>query len=352
MTDPSSAGGAASPENPHAGAVGETLLPAPAALAESAWRAWLKYAVGMLLIALLTYWVGGNFYWLNLATTGLLFAAMASAWNIIGGFGGQFSLGHAVFYGIGAYTVSLLQVNRGWNPWLALVAGSLIAALVAGALAWPLFRLRGPFFAIGTLALSQVALALANYFHWTGGPAGVRIPYQDLPVTDPKQWGWIMFAYMAATVAVAVLIARHRLGYYLIAVRDEEDAAAAAGANPLLVKTIGLVISAALTAVGGGLFVLFVGFLDVESTLSVIDVGVRLPLLALIGGIGTLAGPVIGALFLQPGQAYMRGEFASSLPPGLSELVIGFLLVTAALTFKRGIWGGLTDLARRLRALR
>ena len=326
----------------------EAPPPAPAAASESAPRAWGKYAIGIALMGLVTAWTTGDPYWTNLFTTGLLFAGMASAWNIIGGFGGQFSLAHAVFFGIGAYAVALLQVDRGWSPWLGMVAGAVLAGLLAALLAWPLFRLRGHFFAIGTLALGEVALALANYFSWTGGPRGVRISYADLPVREPTTWAWIMFAYAAAVVAVAVFITRARLGYYLVAVRDGEAAAAAAGANPLLVKSVALVISAALTAIGGGLFVMFLGFLDPDNVLSILNVGVRLPLLALIGGIGTIAGPVIGALILQPGEAYATGEL-SNLPPGVSQLIIGLLLVFAALFFKRGIWGSLLQLGRRVR---
>jgi branched-chain amino acid transport system permease protein len=341
----------APPAELQGGPAGETTLPAPASAGESAPRAWAKYALGIALVGVLTLWLSGDAYWTNLLTTGLLFAGLASAWNIVGGYGGQFSLGHAVFFGIGAYAVALLQVERGWSPWLALVAGALLAAVIAALLAWPLFRLRGPFFAIGTLALSEVALALANYFEWTGGPRGVRIPFGELAVTNPSTWLWIMFAYMAAVVAVSLFILRNRLGYYLIAVRDGEDAAAAAGANPLFVKSLALVISATLTAAGGGLFIMFIGFLDPDSVLSILNVGVRLPLLALIGGVGTVAGPVIGALILQPGEAYATGELAN-LPPGVSQMVIGALLVLAALFFKRGIWGAGTQLARRVRGRR
>jgi branched-chain amino acid transport system permease protein len=345
MTD--STAGVTSMEPPAAD-TGAAPPPAPAAATESAPRAWGKYLFGIALMGLITAWATGDAYWTNLFTTGLLFAGMASAWNIIGGFGGQFSLAHAVFFGFGAYSVALLQVERGWSPWLGLLAGAVLAAGLAALLAWPLFRLRGHFFAIGTLALGEVALALANYFSWTGGPRGVRMSYEDLPVNNQTTWAWIMFGYAAAVVAVSVLIMRARLGYYLVAVRDGEEAAAASGANPLLVKTLALVISAALTAVGGGLFVMFLGFLDPDNVLSILNVGVRLPLLALIGGIGTIAGPVIGALILQPGEAYATGEL-SSLPPGVSQLIIGLLLVFAALFFKRGIWGSLIHLARSVR---
>src|SRR5918996_4922549 len=112
-------------------AMGEPVLPAPRTAAESAPRAWGRYAIGIALLALLMLWLSSDAYWTNLMTTGLLFAGLASAWNIIGGFGGQFSLGHAVFFGVGAYSVALLQVVRGWSPWVALAVGAVLAAAVA-----------------------------------------------------------------------------------------------------------------------------------------------------------------------------------------------------------------------------
>lgn len=314
-------------------------------------RAWIKYAAGMAVVALVTLFLGSDDYWLTLITGGLLFAGLASAWNVIGGFGGQFSLAHGVFFAIGAYSVTLLQVNHAWSPWPALAVGALIAASVAALLSWPLFRLRGPFFAIGTLALSEVVLALVRYFDWTGGNNGVQIPFEDTVFTDRSIWAWVMFAYLAAVVAISLFVSRGKLGYYLVAVRDEEDAAAAAGANPLLVKTMGLTLSALLTAVGGGLFAMYIGFIDPPTVLGVADVGIMIPLLALLGGIGTVAGPVVGGLILDPGEAYLRGELAS-FPPGISVGVLGLLLIVSARFFRQGIWGAILDLTRRLRGKR
>jgi branched-chain amino acid transport system permease protein len=313
--------------------------------------AWVKFGVGFALIALLIVAISGDEYWLGLLTMGLLFAGLASAWNIIGGFGGQFSLGHGVFFAVGAYAVALLQVERGWSPWLALVVGAVLAAGVALVLAWPVFRLRGHFLAIGTLALSQVALALANHFGWTGGPQGVRIPFNESAIADQSTWPWVMFVFLVATAAIVLIISRSRLGYYLIAVRENEDAADAAGADPLRVKLVGLVISAALTGVGGGLFAMYVAFVDPTSVLSIADVGARFPLLALIGGLGTIAGPIIGALIVQPGEMYLRGEL-SDAAPGISLIIVGALFVLGARFFPRGIWGAVITATRRIRARR
>ena len=317
----------------------------------SAGRAWLAYAVGMLALAAVVAAISYDEYWLSLAISGMLFAGLATAWNIIGGFGGQFSLAHSVFFGVGAYSVALLQTRQGWSPWVALIVGAVLAAVVACLLALPLFRLRGPFFAIGTLALSEVALALATYFDWTGGSRGVLIPYNQQPVSDPRVWAILTFGFLAFCVAVSLLVARGRLGYYLVAVRDDHDAASAAGADPLIVKTTALTISAALTGVGGGIFVMYLGFLDPPSFLSAVEIGAFVPLLALIGGIGTVVGPVLGGLFLQPAETYLKGELAG-LHAGVSEAIVGLLLILAALFFREGIWGKVVAGYRRVRERR
>jgi branched-chain amino acid transport system permease protein len=326
---------------PHAGDV-----PNAGGTLKSARASWGGYAIGMAVLALATLLVAQDPYFRTLATAALLFAGLAVAWNIIGGYGGQFSLGHAVFFAIGAYSVALLKVNAGWPWYIGLVIGIAACALLAALVSWPLFRLRGPFFAIGTLALSEVAFALAHFFEWTGGTQGVQIPFMERPITNQDLWVVIFFAFLAFCVAVSLGIIRSRLGYFLVAARDDEDAASASGANPLLVKTVAFAISAGLTGLGGGLFVLYVGFLDPPSFLSILEIGAYIPLLALIGGIGTLAGPMLGAFLLQPGEAYLRGFLAGGTP-GVSKMVLGILLVLAAVYFREGIWGKLRHLTGR-----
>ncbi|MEZ7821576.1 MAG: branched-chain amino acid ABC transporter permease [Candidatus Nanopelagicales bacterium] len=310
--------------------------------------AWSAYGIAIAAFILIAAALSGEPYYMGLAAIGFMWAGLASAWNIIGGFGGQFSLAHSVFFGAGAYSVALLKVNFGVSPFVGMLVGVVISALIAWALSWALFRLRGPFFAIGTLALSLVALSLVEYFEWTGGVMGVLIPFQDQFITDRNMWAFVFIAFLALCVAVSLAISRSRLGYYLIAVRDDDDAASAAGANPLGVKTIAFVISAMLTSVGGGLFILYLGFLDPPSFMSAISVAAYIPLLALIGGIGTVVGPVIGGLMLPTVQALLRGELAE-LPPGISEAAMGLILVLAAVYFREGLWGKFMKSIRRFR---
>lgn len=311
-----------------------------------AWLSWGGFAVGMSLLALLTFVIAQDPYYRTLATSALLFAGLAVAWNILGGYGGQFSLGHAVFFAIGAYSVSLLLVKKGWPWYVGLVVGVVLCVVLAAVVSWPLFRLRGPFFSIGTLALSEVALALAYFFDFTGGTQGVHIPFKSRPITDQGVWVAVFFGFLAFCLAVSLWVIRSRLGYYLVATRDDEDAASASGANPLLVKTLAFMISGGLTGLGGGLFVLYVGFLDPPSFLSALEVGAYIPLLALIGGIGTLVGPMLGGLVMQPGEAYLRGQLAGGTP-GVSRLVVGVILVVVALYFREGVWGKLSQLFSR-----
>jgi branched-chain amino acid transport system permease protein len=343
MTAPQDAAPAA-PDRPAGSAPDPAVDATPAA--ESARRAWGMYALGMAAVGLLAVVAGQDAYWATLLTGALLFAGLASAWNIIGGFGGQFSFGHAAFFGVGAYSVALPQVRLGWSPWPGLLLGAVLAAVLAAAIAWPIFRLRGPFFAIATLAISAVVLSLGNYLAFTGGSRGVTIPFQDALFVEPAAYLLMMFLYCAGVVAVALAVLRSPLGYRLRAVRDDDEAARAVGINPLAVKTTGLVLSAALTAVGGGLFTTYVGFIDPASVFNLAEISVRLPLLALLGGIGTVSGPVIGALIVQPGADYLRGEFGA-VAPGLHMVILGALLIVFALYFKRGVRGAVDALWRR-----
>lgn len=305
---------------------------------------WVWFFIGIAVVGGVLFVLAGEPYFLSLATTGVFFAALASAWNIIGGFGGQFSLGHAVFFGVGGYTVALMQIHLDAPLLLSLVVALVLGGVTAAALAAVLFRLRGPFFAIGTLALNVVALAIVNFLDWTGGANGLHIPFASRAITDAKAWTVVFFVFFSLCVATALLVRTSRLGYSLIAVRDDEDAAAAAGISPLLTKTAGLIISACLTALGGGLFVSYLGFLDPPTFMSLVHISAFLPLLALVGGIGTVIGPVLGAFLLQPLSTYLRGEFAGSAA-GVSELVIGLMFVLCALYFREGIWGQLKKLS-------
>ena len=315
-----------------------------------------KYA-GLLLLSglpLLVLW--NSPYWVNILAYTYLFAALAAAWNIIGGFGGQFSLGHGVFFAIGAYAVARLYLDLGLTPWVAIFPAAALATIVALLISWPTFRLRGPFFAIATMAINEACFALANYSdRVTGGPRGILVPFRagfsNMIFLERWKYALLMFAFMAVVVLITVWLRRARLGHYLLALRADEDAARAAGVNVLKVKLQGMALSAFLTGIGGGLFAMYVRVLDPPSLFSLPDIGVKFALISLIGGIGTIIGPVIGAIMIVPLENYLRGALGGDIPGG-HLIVLGAILVAASLFLKRGVVGAVLGVARRMRRRR
>jgi branched-chain amino acid transport system permease protein len=320
---------------------------------EAGHSALLKYLGGMALAFAPFLLLMDDAHWVNIIAFTYLMAGLAAAWNIIGGFGGQFSLGHGVFFAIGAYVTAQFYSLWGISPWLTMIPAALFAALVAVLISWPTFRLRGPFFAIATLAFNEVAFVIANHFDsLTGGPRGMMIPFkagfENMIFRERWQYALLMFAFMAIVVGVTVWLRRSRLGYYLLAVREDEDAARASGISVLGTKLRGMALSAGLTAVGGTLFVMYLRFVDPPTLFTLPEVGVKFALLSLIGGIGTIAGPLLGAALIIPFENYLRGELANALP-GVSLVILGLLMVLAALFMKRGVVGVIDNLLQRRR---
>ena len=320
---------------------------------ESGRRAFVKYVVGMALLLLPLALLVDDAHWLNIIAFTYLMGGLAAAWNIIGGFGGQFSLGHGVFFGIGAYAAAKLYVAFDLSPWLTVLPIAAFAALVAVLISWPTFRLRGPFFAIATLAFNEVAFVIAhNLESLTGGPRGIMIPFKaglaNMIFRERWQYALLMFGFVAMVIGLTIVLRRSRLGYYLLAVREDEDAARASGINVLGVKLRGMVLSAGLTAIGGTLFAMYLRFIDPPTIFNLQEVGVKFALLSLIGGIGTIAGPLLGAALIIPFENFLRAELANAVP-GLSLAILGLLMVLAALFMKRGVMGAIEDLSAWLR---
>lgn len=288
---------------------------------------------------------------LNIMAYTFLFAALSSSWNIIGGFGGQFSLGHGVFFAIGAYITANFYFHHQISPWISMIPAMIAAAIVAVAVSWPTFRLKGPFFAIATLALNEVAFVLANYFDaFTGGPRGMLLPFkaglENMIFTSRLPYSIIMLGFLFVCLIVSAWVLRSRLGYYLQAVHLDEDAAKAVGIDVLKVKLTGMAISAALTGIGGALFAMYLRFVDPPTLLNVQDIGVKFLLIALIGGVGTLYGPLAGALLIIPLEFYLRATIGGAIPGG-NLVLLGLLLVIFSLFMRRGIIGAATDLINK-----
>ncbi|CAG8863400.1 Vitamin B12 import ATP-binding protein BtuD [Pseudomonas fluorescens] len=270
------------------------------------------------------------------------YAALASAWNIVGGFAGQLSLGHAVFYGVGAYTTTLLMINFGLSPWFGMFVAAALSSLVAVVISWPCFRLRGPFFALATIAVLEVVrLVTINQHDITGGAAGIGVPLKlgvEWMLFRPR-WPYLLiaFGFLIITLAVSWKIKTSRLGYYLIAVREREDAAHAVGVDSVKVKLIAVVLSAFLTSLVGSFHAMYLTFIEPGSVFS-LDLSIQIAMFALIGGLGTVSGPLIGTILVLPLAELARG-WLGDMGSGVHGLVYGIVLVAVVLTIPQGLVG-------------
>ena len=283
----------------------------------------------------------GNEFIYHIFITMCIFAALSTAWNIVGGYAGQLSLGHAIFYGIGAY-VGVMLVGMGISPWIGMFAGAVLAAFVAVVISYPCFRLHGPFFALATIAFLEVFRVLALHFRdLTGGATGMMIPLNI-------GWEWmvfrerlpalvIAFGLLLVILAIAWGIRTHRLGFQLIATRERESAARAAGINTVKIRLYAVAISAALSAMVGTFHAMYLTFIEPASAFS-LAFSIQIAMFALIGGIGTVFGPLLGAVLLVPITEFARGALGGEAI-GLHGFVYGVVLVLVALFMPDGIMG-------------
>jgi branched-chain amino acid transport system permease protein len=302
-------------------------------------RIYLAGALIFLLLLLLPFALSNPFYQ-DIIITVFLFAGLGLAWNIIGGFAGQVSLGHAGFFGIGAYTSTLLYLNYGLSPWLGMILGGILAAIVSMLVFYPCFKLRGIFFAMSTMAFAQVLSILSVY--WTGltqGSIGLLIPFtpgfKNFIFKDKAVFAVIALGYMVVSLAVSYFIKNSKLGSYLVALRENEDAAQALGVNTARCKLQAMMVSAFLTALGGTFYAQYLQFIDPDSLFPSV-LSIRFALLAIIGGIGTVAGPMIGSFTLTPLDVFLRG-WLGGLYAGLGFSIYGCILIAVVLIRPQGL---------------
>jgi branched-chain amino acid transport system permease protein len=283
-----------------------------------------------------------------LAISLLLFAGWATAWDLLGGWTGQVSLGHAAFVGVGAYSVAL-----GAQHWdLGLVWTIPLGALLSGllALAWGslTFRLRGSYFVLSTIAVAEILRLIAINERWlTGGAQGIFIfslpPLFGLDVFERSNQLFMALAFFVGVLTVTALVSRGRLGYRMRAVREDEEAAQAAGIDPRRVKLTAFTLSAGLTAVGGAVYAVYLSFLEPHD-IFFLPLSVQIALTAIIGGRGTVWGPFAGALLLVGSRELFRGAFDEA-----NLLIYGVLVLIVILFAPRGLVGELTRSAVRRR---
>lgn len=288
---------------------------------------------------------------LNSMVLALIIALAAQGWNILGGYGGQFSFGHAAFFGMGAYGTAILQTRYGINAYAAFAAAVALGAVVGLVIGYLSFRsgLRGSYFALVTLAFAEVFRILANASTYTGGAAGVLIKLDVRPETfqfaSRAVYFWIALGLVTVVMLLNRSIERSRFGAWLVAIRENEDAARALGVDTLAVKLQAITLSAGITAISGAFYAQYFLFLDAGIAFGP-WISVEALLAPIIGGLGTVFGPVLGALGLHLVSELTR--HVTGRIPGIDLVLYGALLVVMVAFARDGILGLLSKLRVRL----
>ncbi len=287
--------------------------------------------------------------WFRLATITAMFAVMATAWNIIGGLTGYAAFGNVAFFGIGAYTTGMLIAKAKWPFLLALPLAPLAAAIFAVLIGMPLLRLRGHYFAVASLGVGVAVGELVQNLDYRGEPifggaSGLFLPIVAAPNRD-LYFFYLMLGAAAVSIAITWVVLRSRFGYGLIAIRENEEAAAVIGVNTTVHKVAAFALAAALTGLAGGIFAQWNVFIDQENSFP-IAYNVEMILMALLGGTGTVFGPAAGAVLLQLLIQFLSGSLPITLNlpfvpedamPVLAQVVLGLLLAVVVIFAPRGV---------------
>jgi branched-chain amino acid transport system permease protein len=277
----------------------------------------------------------------------LLYAIAASAWNIVGGYAGQVSVGHVVFFGCGAYASMAAYAHFALSPLVGIPAGVIIAVAIAAIIGGPTLRLSGHYFSMATIAIAELARLVVTNTEWLGaspGLSGPAVPRNvfDLSFVSALPYYYLFLAVLAITLLITWWMTNNRMGFYLRAIKDSERAARSLGAPAARTKLYAYMLSAGLTSVAGALYAMMFGFVDPESGLGIL-ISVKMLIMAALGGAGLLFGPLVGAAILVPleelSNSWLGGQGA-----GLTFVVYGAIIVLIS----RFQPGGLLALANRL----
>ncbi len=291
------------------------------------------WPTALFFLALLTFplWMHDG-YVLQLVFRVIVFAVLGIAWNLVGGYAGQLSLGHVAYFGIGAYAMTLSTERIGWNPWLGVVLGTLLAAVAALIIGSITFRLRGPYFALSTIAAAEIIRVLVqNQDELTHGAVGTNAPLLfQAPDLDAKFFIGAV-PLLGAAFALATWIHDSRFGYRLRAIRENENTAMAVGVNPSVDKLLALVPSAIFTALAGSIYASYFSFVGPDTVLT-IEISVQAALIAMLGGAATVWGPILGSIVLTLTSEIFKNYFEHT-----HLVVYGLLLVVVVIFLPGGV---------------
>ncbi len=309
---------------------------------------YFSLATAILLVAPILFWVLDLPFPANALFLCLMFSIMAMAWNLLEGYTGQLSFGHAVFFGVGAYTTMILMLYYKVTPWIGIFAGGAIAAIVGVSLGVPLFRLKSHWFALATIAVGEIFKLLFVSWDYVRGSAGLQAPIVPekqalyyLQYAGPYVYIYLALGMLGLELLVFYPLVRSKTGYYLQAIREDEGAAMAVGINPFKYKMIAMFFSALFTGIGGGLYVVRYRFIDPFAAFDLITVSVYITIAGILGGIYSFIGPIIGSFVFVPISEYVRVYIVSRFPRyyGLHVFVLGVILLIISLVAPEGIVG-------------
>ena len=312
--------------------------------------AWIVFLAAAACVPLIPA-VADNSFWMHILILILLYASMGQAWNIIGGYCGQVSFGHSVFFGIGAYGAGMAVVTYGGVPWIGILIGVLLAAAVAVVISYPCFKLSGHYFAIATFAIVEIFYRVFMVWDWVGGALGLDYPLVEEGFKN-LMWHSSKTNYYYCALALFILIfgvvrwlSGHRFGYYMRAVREGQETAESLGVNSTAVKLWAMALSAALSALCGAFFVQYNLRVDPPMVIS-LDASMKFVLITIMGGAGTLAGPLLGAAVLIPLQEYTRALWGG-LGGGIDLMIFGFIIMFMIINQPAGMIGILNAVRKK-----
>jgi branched-chain amino acid transport system permease protein len=318
-----------------------TTPPQPLSLAGRSRGLYAAWAAGAAALVALPLLVESPAH-MNLAILILMAAQLGVAWNILGGYAGQVSFGHAAFFGLGAYTSTTLLLHFGVNPWLGAGIGAAVSAALSLMIGWPCFRLKGHYFAMATIAVAEIIQTLFTNWEFAGSAVGLTIPMDKQGLSAMIFPGKTPYYYLALgllviSLLIAYAIERSRLGFYFRAIKDEPDAARSLGVSLTRYKMVALAISAALAALGGSLYAQKELYIDPGSVLHT-GLSIKMALVAILGGVGTLFGPVVGAALLTAIEEGSRSLFGGS-GRGTDLIVYAGIIIAIAVYKPNGLLG-------------
>jgi branched-chain amino acid transport system permease protein len=280
-----------------------------------------------------------------------MFGMMAVAWNIMGGYAGMFSFGQVAFFGIGAYTSSFLLITYHVNPWLGLLVGGGIAALVGVAIGYPCSNLRGHYFAIASIAFAEIVRTHFNNWKLIGAAEGMTLPmlegsFKNFMFHSSKlPYYYIMLAFLILSLIVCYFVATCKMGYYFRAIKESHNVAKVLGVNVVWYRLIAIMISAFLTAMVGTFYAQYVLYLDPESVM-ILPISVQIVLISMLGGAGSVMGPVIGAAILMPVSEVTRVMLGHK-GTGIDMMIYGALITLISVYQPKGVWGLFLNIGKR-----